>query len=213
VFSDGCVPAFADNAPTGSRHVRAIRTVVAIRDWAVLSIGPISRSTTNAAGEGPVGVASPLDSSNRLPASEPVTPFLGFELRRLRIVEKRPHDGRETLRVRMMGEMAGALENLKATSRHRSSCQVALVDWDDGVVRSPQQQSGHALGEVRTVEHRDHLTPPVDARAKRAEDGSSGCGVGKRVEHLEDLFGVASKIRTHDTKHLSGDPGAELEHR
>ena len=54
-------------------------------------------------------------------------------------------------------------------------------------------------------EHRDHLALPVDARAQGAQDGPPGLGVGQRVEHGEDLLGIATERRIEHAE----EPGTD----
>ncbi len=99
-----------------------------------------------------------------------------------------PHEAR---RVRVVGEVAGLVEDLELAARHHGVDEAAVPERDDGVAPAPDDQRRDALGEIGPVHHGDDLAAPVDARAEGAQDHHAGLGVGQRVEDRQDLLGVA----------------------
>src|SRR4029077_1640729 len=79
----------------------------------------------------------------RATAAQEVAPLLTAVGGRGGRGEKVAKDGQKARRLRVMREVAGVLERLEATSRHRGVGEERVVIGDDRVVRTPHEQRRH----------------------------------------------------------------------
>ena len=124
----------------------------------------IATSSSSASDVGQVGPAPPQQLAER-------PRIVGGRLGGVDEVVEQRH---EAVRVVVVGEVAGAGEDLEAAAGHGGVGHLGVADRDDAVVVAPDDQRRHGLGQVAAVEHGDDLAPPVDRRAERADRTQCG---------------------------------------
>ena len=123
------------------------------------------------------------------------------------------HDPDEAGRVGVMREVSGLVEDLELAAREGEMGQAGVAERDDGVAPAPDDQGGHALGQVGPIEHGDDLALPVHPRTQRAQDRSPCLGVGQGVEDGEHLLGVAAECGIEDAQQARAQAADQLDRR
>ena len=118
---------------------------------------------------------------------EPGAPFSGVELRRLGLLEESLEHRDEAPRRIELRQVADPVEDLQAAAGDGLVGVLAVVDGDDWVTRTPDDEDRHALGEVEPVAGVDALTACADDRVQRGEEGGAAPGVGERRVAASDL--------------------------
>ena len=90
------------------------------------------------------------------------------------------------------GRWPTAFEDLEAAAGNCLVRVLAVVDGDDRIARAPDDEDGHALGEVEPVAGVDALAAGADDRAQRREEGRPTVGVGERRVAACDLCDVGA---------------------
>ena len=86
--------------------------------------------------------------------------------------------------------MSGFLEDLQTAAGHRLVCALAVLDGNDSISRTPDDEDRHALGQVETVAGMDALTSGADHSAQSGEEGATTVSVDER------------SVATHDLRHV-----------
>ena len=122
--------------------------------------------------------------------SQPGAPLLGVPLRRLGLREESLEHRDEALGRLELRQMTDLVEDLEAAARDGLVGLFAVADRDHRIVLAPDDENGHALGEVQPVAGVDALTFGADDRAQCGQERGATVWVGERGVSARDLGDV-----------------------
>src|SRR6187551_2517217 len=102
---------------------------------------------------------------------EPRHPLGAVEFRGVGLGEEALEGGDEVAGALEHGDVAGVFEDLEAAAGELGVGLTGMLDRDDWVVLTPEDEERQGFGEVQTVERADPLALHADDRAQGGEKG------------------------------------------